>query len=726
MDLSSLNNKQKEAVTAPLGPVLVLAGAGSGKTRALAFRIAYLCGQNLIDPENILALTFTNKAAKEMSERVKKILAGKPCSIPHMGTFHSICARILRQEIQAIGYTKSFTIYDAEDQTKIVREIIADLHIDKKYSPSFFRAMISSAKNILQTPSELNIGLEADMQNLVREVYTRYQDFLFKQNGVDFDDLLMLTVKIFQNLPNVLEKYRKLFKYVLVDEYQDTNHAQYVLLHLLAGEHRNLFVVGDDAQSIYGFRGSSIRNILNFEEDFPNCKVIKLEQNYRSTKNILAVAQKVIELNIDQKPKTLWTENEGGQKVQVLELEDEVAEAEFAAKQIIKLSSNDGSILEPEYEEEPEQSGGFSILDHFLKKAKQKSGGPGKNNFGYGFLPQLPKEHKSLNQFAVLFRTHSQSRVIEEVFIESGIPYQIVGGVKFYERKEIKDLLAYLRLTVNFRDLVSLRRVLNEPARGIGDRTYQIIKDLIMRESVNKISNGEFQIANSQNELVQFRIKLREIKFGPKIGNAVDAFFDLVDRFSSLEPGEDLSALLRFIVKRTDFEGWLRDGTDQGEAHWENVEELFNVTEKFAGQPWREGLEKFLEEVSLITEIDELEGEKDCVTVMTLHSAKGLEFDTVFLIGLEEGLLPHSRSLLEPAELSEEVRLAYVGLTRARKNLFLTYAKRRRAFGNFQYNQPSRILRALPQDRIDFKGNNLDSAYSFAEGVDEEREELDF
>lgn len=727
MDISSLNDRQKEAVTAPLGPVLVLAGAGSGKTRALAYRIAYLCHRGLVEPDRILALTFTNKAAKEMADRVKNIFllesredAGSKqvfAGMPTMGTFHSICARILRREIEALGYGRSFSIFDSDDQAKITRDILADLGVNKKWGPSYFRALISSAKNILQTPQEFNIGLDADMHNLAREVYARYQDFLYKQNGLDFDDLLMLTVKIFQNFPKTLDKYREMFKYILVDEYQDTNHAQYVFLRLLAGAHKNLFVVGDDAQSIYGFRGSNIRNILNFEEDFPDSLVIKLEQNYRSTKNILSAAQKIIQLNADQKPKTLWTENGHGTKVEVRELEDEAGEAAFVAREIIKMSAG----LEaagPEYwkEDQRQQAGGFSILDHFLKKASKKNRRP---DFGGGLLPQLPREHGPLAGYAVLFRTHSQSRALEEAFMESGIPYQIVGGVKFYERKEIKDLIAYLRLTMNFRDLVSLKRVINEPSRGIGDKTFGIIRDLALSQSVDA-GNGLV------HSLPEFRKKLGEVKLGPKAGNAIDGFFYMLESFFSLEPSENLSSLLRLIVKRINFEDWLRDGTDMGEARWENVEELFNVTAKFSGRPWREALEIFLEEASLIAEIDELEGEKDSVTLMTLHSAKGLEFETVFLTGLEEGLLPHSRSLLEPRELAEEIRLAYVGLTRARQNLFLTYARRRQSFGQFNYNQPSRILRALPPESINHHGDAFDHRYSRQEGVDVEPEYLDF
>jgi len=719
MDISSLNEVQRQAVTAPLGPVLVLAGAGSGKTRALAYRIAYLSEQKLVPPDHILALTFTNKAAKEMQERVKKILAG-PVSVPHMGTFHSICARLLRQEITVLGYSRGFSIYDTEDQGKIVREIVQDLHIDKRYNPNYFRSLISSAKNILQLPSEMNLGLEADMENLAREVYIRYQDYLYKQNGLDFDDLLMLTVKIFQNFPKVLAKYQDIFRYILVDEYQDTNHAQYVFLYLLAQPKHNLFVVGDDAQSIYGFRGSNIRNILNFEQDFPEALVIKLEQNYRSTKNILAVAQKIIEINTEQKPKVLWTENLEGSKIELHELEDESAEASFVAKKVIDFSTGKGSNeLTYESEEEEPEPKTFSILDHFLKK----NHGGGSKLAALSFLPQLPRDHDSLNEYAVLFRTHAQSRALEEVFIESGIPYQIIGGLKFYERKEIKDLLAYLKLTANYCDLISLKRVINEPARGIGDRTYQILKDMIMLEIGTKVAHGSSHKGNST--LADFRVKLGEVKFGPKIGNAVDKFFELIEHFAALAPEEDLRSLLRLVIKRTQFEQWLRDGTEMGETRWENVEELMTVVEKFGIKPWQEGLEQFLEEVALITEVDNLDESKDRVTFMTLHSAKGLEFDTVFLVGLEEGILPHSRSLLNPSELSEEVRLAYVGLTRARKQLFLTYARRRRAFGSLNFNQPSRILRALPKDKVLFKGPEWKS-FNEPHNEEESQENLDF
>jgi DNA helicase II / ATP-dependent DNA helicase PcrA len=684
MDLSSLNDKQREAVTAPLGPVLVLAGAGSGKTRVLTYRVAYLIEQGLMPAENILAVTFTNKAAKEMQQRVTKLISGtRAVSQPTLGTFHSIGARLLRKEIVKLGYSPGFVIADSDDQLKVIREIVGELEISKQFPPTLFRAYISSAKNLLQTPDELNVGLDGTLHELVYKVYAQYQNFLYKQNTVDFDDLLMLPIKIFQVFPEVLKKYQDIWQYILVDEYQDTNHAQYMFLSLLS-THRNLFVVGDDAQSIYGFRGSNIANILNFEKDYPESLAIKLEQNYRSSKNILAAAQKVIELNREQKPKTLWTENDHGNKVVVEEVFDGRAEAIYVVKNIIRLATGDDG--EPEYEAEPETTS-FSILDQFLKKQSRGRFGasPGQ------YVPQLPKVHNPLNQYAVLYRTHAQSRQIEEAFIEAGIPYQIVGGVKFYERKEIKDVLAYLRLVLNFRDLVSLKRVINVPARGVGEKSYSIIKQFV------------FNLPDGM-KLDDFRSQLPNISLAGKQKQGVIDFFGLIATCAAVPEPSSLAEVMRAVVKLSKIEDWLRDGTDAGDARVENIRELFNVATKFSHLPWAEGLSAFLEEVALVTEIDNLEDQKDAVTLMTLHSAKGLEFDTVFFIGLEEGLLPHSQSLLDPKELSEEIRLAYVGLTRARHRLFLLYARSRQLYGSFQANTPSRILRALPLDSVDLRG----------------------
>jgi len=722
-----LNDKQKQAVTAPMGPVLVLAGPGSGKTKTLTHRIAYIIEKRMVKPENILALTFTNKAAKEMRSRVAALLARFKSATEQltMGTFHSVCARLLRHEITVLGYGNDFVIFDTDDQQKALREILEDLRIDsKKMPPSLFGALISRAKNLLQLPADLNLGLESPMRERLAEVYSRYQDALYRQNALDFDDLLLLTVKIFENFPKVLAKYQKKFSYVLVDEYQDTNAVQYRLLTLLA-THRNIFVVGDDAQSIYKFRGSDITNILNFEKDYPEGLLIKLEQNYRSTKNILEAAQKVIEMNPEQKPKTLWTENVQGEKIILTCEEDERAEAEFVARNIIKLAAV-GEGLKPsptkdfQYESDdfPEESKPFSILDRFIKAKKMQAQYP--SSFGRGLVPQLPKKHESLKEFCILYRTHAQSRALEEVMIEASIPYQIVGGLKFYERKEIKDLLAYLRLTLNFRDLVSLRRVINEPPRGIGDKSYSVIRDFILnlkfdrpRGAGDNIGMSEYrppagggisELPTSDLRLSDFRTAFADVKIQPKAWQSAQEFFRLIEQFSEFSEKFTLPELMKLILKKTGYEKYLRDGSEKGESRWENALELVNVAHKFGDTGWRQALQEFLEEVALISEIDQKDESKDAVTLMTLQSAKGLEFDNVFFVGLEEGILPHSRSLIDPAELSEEIRLAYVGLTRARKRLFLVYTHNRRVFGNVQQNQPSRILRVLPRDKVDYRG----------------------
>lgn len=693
MDLTVLNRKQLEAVTAPMGPVLVLAGAGSGKTRVLTYRIAYLIEQGLVQPEQILAVTFTNKAAKEMQGRVMQLLAGadltRRAGQPLLGTFHSIGARILRKDISRLGYLPGFVILDSDDQLRVIKDIVAELDLPKTYAPTMFRAYISSAKNLLQTPANLNVGLDGYMHELVQKVYTQYQNFLYRQNSVDFDDLLMLPIKLFESFPEVLRKYQALWEYILVDEYQDTNQAQYMFLHFLA-KSRNLFVVGDDAQSIYGFRGSNIGNILNFEKDFADALVVKLEQNYRSTQNILAAAQKVIELNSEQKPKTLWTENPPGDKVIVEEVYDGRAEAVYVARQIIRLAT--GQTEEPDYvAEEPAP---FSILDHLLAKQRR---GPAS---GIG-VPQLPAQHGPLSGFAVLYRTHAQSRQVEEAMMEAGIPYQIVGGVKFYERKEIKDVMAYLRLLANPADILSLKRVVNLPPRGIGEKSFGIIKTFILgfADSADSESTGD-----PLSRLQDWMERLAGIGLSVKQRQSLREFYELLLRLAQLNEAGTLSDLLKLIVATTRMEEYLFDGTEMGEARIENVRELYSVGGKWDHLPWREGLQQFLEEVALITDIDNVT-DKEAVTLMTLHAAKGLEFDTVFFIGLEEGVLPHTRALLDPGELAEEVRLAYVGLTRARHRLFLLYAQNRQMYGGFQSNPPSRILQALPPQSIRLRGN---------------------
>ena len=732
LDLFSLNEQQKKAVTAPLGPVLVLAGAGSGKTRVLAYRVVYLIEKQLVSAPTILALTFTNKAAKEMQQRVNALLSEKykvesrksnaetfnfqlstfnSSALPTMGTFHSIGAKILRKEISALGYASSFIIFDADDTLKVIKEICQELSVSPQFPPPMFRHAISTAKILLQTPDIFDIGLEEPVRSLVSQVYARYQNFLYKQNAVDFDDLLMLPIKIFEAKADILARYKQLFQYILVDEYQDTNPAQYRFLQLLAPA-GNIFVVGDDAQSIYGFRGSDIRNILHFEKDFPKALVIALEQNYRSTKYILTAASSVITLNPEQKEKTLWTHNEDGEKVRIQEVEDEVAEAAFVAKEIVRLSNAAGTVqgssiaTEPgiTYEPEPENEKPFSILDQFLKKAKRQN--------PVSSLIKLPEQHLPLSEFAVLYRTHAQSRALEEMFITASIPYQIVGGVKFYERKEIKDLLAYVRLVVNFRDLVSLKRVINVPARGVGEKSYEVVKDFIQRHEftnehtndTNKTWGPNSSYSRHSGDISVLVSLLQSISLPAKSKQAVTDFFSLIHAATQFDEQATLPELLQWLIKKIRIEKFLRDGTEVGETRWENVQELCNVAVNFSNVPWKEGVQVFLEEVALFTDLDTVEDQKDAVTLMSLHSAKGLEFDTVFFVGLEEGIMPHSRSLLDPKETAEEIRLAYVGLTRARKRLFLVYARSRNLWGNRNSGMPSRILRVLPEEIVEFRG----------------------
>ncbi len=665
-----LNQAQIEAVTAPMGPVLILAGAGSGKTRALTMRIVYLIKKLNFRPENILAVTFTNKAAGEMKQRIFKLMGfrhqgtERSPSMPVMGTFHSIGVRILRAEGKLAGLASNFVIYDDNDQESLLKDILLRLKIDPtKFKPSLFAAIIDRAKNNLQGPDDYDND-DDRFRKTVKQVYEQYQDELRKNNAVDFGDLLVLPVTIFQTHPEILKKYQELWKYLLVDEYQDTNHVQYMFTKLLVATHKNIFVVGDDAQAIYGFRGANLQNILDFEDDYPSAQIIRLEQNYRSTAPILAIAEKIIELSPRQHKKRLWTENEQGQIPLLFAAEDELAEAYFVASKIIE--HQDGKTEEIQYVAEDDET----ILGRIMRQAKSK------------ILPKL-KNRIGLNHMAVLYRTHAQSRVLEEVMIEASIPYQIVGGLKFYERKEIKDILSYLRLLVNRNDLVSLKRVINTPPRGIGPKTFDLLKDALLEKKEQELA-----------ELFAAR---------PAIKN----FFEMQDLLSKLNETANLLDLLRQTLKLSGYETFLRDGSEEGESRWENIQELFNVAGSFRAMNWKEGLNKFLEEVALMTQADEVDLNSPKVTLMTLHQAKGLEFDTVFLVGLEEGLLPHSRSLLEPKEIAEEIRLAYVGVTRARKHLYLVYATSRKQYGTRNISIPSRILKAIPEELLEIQQGSL-------------------
>lgn len=651
-----LNEAQLAAVKAPMGPVLILAGAGSGKTKALTMRIVYLIKKLKISPENILAVTFTNKAAGEMKERVLHLL-GKKAAAPTMGTFHSLGVRILRADGKVLGYDNDFLIYDDNDQETLLKDILLKMRIDPtKYKPSLFAHIIDRAKNNLEGPDDIEEG-DKPFAQMARNVYREYQEQLKENNAVDFGDLIMLPVVLFQEHPEILKKYQKKWRYLLVDEYQDTNYTQYFFTKLIAEGHRNIFVVGDDAQAIYGFRGANLQNILDFEKDYPEAAIIRLEQNYRSTSQILSIAEKIIALNPNQHRKRLWTENNKGELPMLYRAVDESAEAWFVIKKIIE--HQDGGPEELQYVSEDEDS----ILSRVMRHSRLRA------------FPKL-KNRRGLNNYAVLYRTHVQSRAIEESLIEANIPYQIVGGLKFYERREIKDILSYLRLLISPNDVISLKRVVNVPPRGIGAKTFSLLKDAL-------VDKDDQKLATLLNEK-------------PAIKN----FFEILDAINRTEPEAIFSDILKQVLSLTGYEKSIRDGSEEGEGRWENIQELFNVASIYKALPWKEGLIKFLEEVALMTDTDELDESADRVTLMTLHQAKGLEFDIVFLVGLEEGLLPHARSIMEEKDVAEEVRLAYVGVTRAKKHLYLVHAMSRKQYGMRNESMPSRFLRAIPEELL--------------------------
>ena len=639
-----LNDKQIEAVRATKGPVLILAGAGSGKTRALTHRVAYLIASG-IRPENILAVTFTNKAAGEIKERVQKLLSaqgqvkklGLQAGLPWMGTFHSICLKILRHDAGNIGYSKNFVIYDEDDQLSLMKSVLQSLGLNAgRFNPQLMLEKISKLKSDLINCEEYTPTARGYMEKMLLQVYTAYQAALKKSNALDFDDLIMLNVALFRKNQKVLNKYQDIFQYILVDEYQDTNHAQYAWVNLLAQRYRNLFVIGDDYQSIYGWRQADIRNILDFENDYPEVKIIMLEQNYRSTQNILAAANNIILNNKRQKHKKLWTNNPEGKQVALKELADE------------------------------RQEGNYII----------------------GAIRKGIKDGNGLNNFTILYRTHAQSRAVEEVMVKHGFPYRIIGGVKFYQRREIKDILAYLRLALNPCDGISLERVYNVPNRGIGRASFEKIKecqeaDLGLIDYMDCIKEAKLNIGKRQlSALSELAIFLKE----------------LAEKSKELA----LSKLVNYILKKTNYESYINDKSVNGEERWENVKELFTATHKFDKFKPTEDLEKFLEEVALIQETDKLKDKERTVKLMTIHSAKGLEFPTVFVIGMEEGIFPHARSLINPQELEEERRLCYVAITRAKEQLYLTFCRKRSLYGQNQNNPPSRFLFEIPERLINF------------------------
>jgi len=649
--LEGLNPQQQAAVIHEGTPLLVVAGAGSGKTRVLTRRIAYLMAKRGVEPFEILAITFTNKAAGEMKERVAA-LVGKRARIMWVSTFHSACVRILRQEAVRLGFSPTFSIYDQADSLRLVTLVMRDMNLDpKRYNPRGIAAMISNAKNELLGPADYRNRTQNHFEEVVAEVYALYQERLTAANAMDFDDLIMKTVDVLQKFPEARSRYRHRFKHILVDEYQDTNHAQYILIRELVGMDREgipaaeLCVVGDADQSIYGFRGATIRNIMAFEEDYPNAETILLEQNYRSTQNILSAANTVIAKNESRKEKNLWSDAGSGPKLQGFVAENEHHEAEFVRDEIVKLQ-NDGN-----------------------------------SNFG---------------ETAIFYRTNAQSRVFEEVFMRSAIPYKVVGGVRFYERKEVKDLLAYLRVLVNPDDEVSLRRVINTPKRGIGDRALENVEAFGKTESLS---------------FWQSLSRAGEADVAAKSAAAINSFVSLISTLRILvEAKRPASTIAAAVLEQSGLLEELRESHDpQDEVRIENLEELVAVAEEYEERQASEGEESslagFLEEVALVADADEIpEGEDHggIVTLMTLHTAKGLEFPTVFLTGMEEGVFPHSRTLGEKKELEEERRLAYVGLTRAQKRLYLSRAEYRSAWGAPNYNPPSRFLDEIPEDLIDW------------------------
>lgn len=634
IDLNTLNAPQRDAVLYTEGPLLVLAGAGSGKTRVLTYRIAYLMEKG-VAPWHILAITFTNKAAREMAERVRD-LAGEAAEDAWISTFHSCCARILRRDIEKMGYKRQFAIYDEDDRMAVVKQACKELNLgDKEFPPKLIRSVISDAKNRMLSPADWLREAGEDFRNRkIFEAYEMYERTLKSNNALDFDDLIIKTLELLADNPPVLDYYRDKFRYILVDEYQDTNLAQYELVRLLTGERHNLCVVGDDDQSIYGWRGADIRNILEFEKDFPDTKIVKLEQNYRSTGNILDAANQVIAHNESRKDKALWTEMDPGDRIVVYDALDERDEAAFIATSTRRLASE-------------------------------------------GVRP---------GEMAVLYRTNGQSRVIEEAFVRAGVTYRVYGGLKFYDRKEVKDLIAYMRCLVNPDDDVSTRRIINEPKRGIGDSTVDILMGYASENDMPLISAA----LDYENAPVNARARTA-------LGKFAELMIDLTEALYSMRPSE----FLQEVIDKTGYVRQLESvKSEENEARIENIRELQGAITEYETQNPEGGVTDFLENVALVTDLDNMGETQGAVTLMTIHSAKGLEFDCVFLAGMEESIFPISRAMFEDDQLEEERRLCYVGITRAKKKLFMSYARSRMLYNTRQANQRSRFLSEIPSRLI--------------------------
>jgi DNA helicase-2/ATP-dependent DNA helicase PcrA len=645
--LDGLNPHQKAAVSQTDGPLLILAGPGSGKTRVIVHRVAYLLEANDVHPSNVLAVTFTNKAARELRARLESLVGPEVARGLSVGTFHANCARWLRRDIKHLGRDPGFAIYDDNDQVDLVKQILKELEIDeKRTSPRSVLSAISHAKSELVDSAAYARDAHGQWHETVAKVYKRYNDLLERNHALDFDDLLVVTVQLFRELPEILGFYQRRFQYVMVDEFQDTNIAQYEIVKLLTKESRNLCVVGDEDQSIYSWRSADIRNILNFENDFPELKVVVLEQNYRSSRTILEVARAVIAPNKLRKDKNLWTHNDQGLPVTVHEAYNEQDEALYVLREIERMHRS---------------------------------------------------QHVSLDAFGILYRTNAQSRALEDAFVRAGVPYRLVGGVRFYERKEVKDVLAYLRLIHNPFDTVSLQRIINLPPRGIGQKTVQ---ELLRWSTAHNISAYEavVRVAALRHDDLSDSLAAQS-PFGVRGRELFGAFVDIVEPIRQELANKSVLEVLDAILERTGYARHLQDGTEEGDERLANVEELRTKAQGYDELSPENALSAFLEDVSLVQDVDQLDddgSQREAVTLITLHAAKGLEYPYVFLVGVEEGVLPHQRSIDDPKQLEEERRLFYVGITRAMRGLYLVRAFRRTMYGSSSVNVPSRFLLDVP------------------------------
>ena len=645
--LSGLNPEQQKAVEQTEGPLLIQAGAGSGKTKTLTHRIAHILQENLAFPQQILAVTFTNKAAKEMRTRVAELLGENPDNrsfLPYMGTFHGVCVRFLRQDGEHIGIPSTFVIYDESDRLAAIKQVCKNLSIDEKaFPPRTVSSLISSAKNEAMSPAEYSGKASSPAQKTAAKVFPGYQKALKEAGALDFDDLISKTLLLFETVEEIREKWRKHFRYIMIDEYQDTNGAQYKLIKLLVNEKQNIAVVGDDWQSIYSWRGADFRNILRFEKDYKNTTIIKLEQNYRSTKPILDGAHAVITKNQQRSDKKLWTAETTGKPIQIVSVSTERAEAETVVRRI--KNSVDGGM-------------------------------------------------RRFNDHAVLYRTNAQSRSIEEAFLHYGVPYRIVGGQRFYDRKEIKDIIAYLRFIFQPSDRVSFERIVNIPTRGIGS-----------------VSLNRFYEWQNENGLSLIEALGRSLDIPKLPSKATKGFMEIFDIVRSAEVAMEDSAVVEIIdslIRRIDYMAYLNDGTPSGEARQENVKELLSVAKEYNDL----GLAGFLEEVSLVSDLDNADFGNNVVTLMTLHAAKGLEFPVVFLMGMEETIFPHSRALYDQQEMEEERRLCYVGMTRAKEELYMMHAASRMLYGTTQHNPPARFLSEISGENVQEASSIFGSGYN--------------